>query len=37
MDVKRDPKNKLPPVFFTVMDKVKEMLGETDSVRPYAI
>ena len=37
MDVKRDPKNKLPPVFFTVMDKVKEMLGETNSVRPYAI
>lgn len=27
MDVKRDPKNKLPPVFFTVMDKVKELLG----------
>ena len=27
MDVKRDPKNKLPPVFFTVMDKVKDMLG----------
>jgi obg-like ATPase 1 len=25
-DVKKDPKNKLPPVFFTVMDKVKEML-----------
>ena len=25
-DVKRDPKNKLPPVFYTVMDRVKEML-----------
>lgn len=24
--IKRDPKNKLPPVFFTVMDRVKEML-----------
>ena len=30
LDVKRDPKNKLPPVFFTVMDKVKDMLGEND-------
>lgn len=26
-DVKKDPKNKLPPVFYTVMDKVKDMLG----------
>ena len=25
-DVKKDPKNKLPPVFYTVMDRVKEML-----------
>eukprot|EP01038_Epipyxis_sp_PR26KG_P010475 gene10475-14076_t len=25
-DLKRDPKNKLPPVFYTVMDKVREML-----------
>lgn len=25
-DVKKDPKNKLPPIFYTLMDKVKEML-----------
>ena len=29
-DVKKDPKNKLPPVFYTVMDKVKDMLGNDD-------
>lgn len=30
---KRDPKNKLPPVFFTVMDKVKEMLENNIPLR----
>jgi obg-like ATPase 1 len=33
MDVKRDPKNKLPPVFFTVMDKVTEMLTNNIPLR----
>jgi obg-like ATPase 1 len=32
-DVKRDPKNKLPPVFYTVMDKVKEMLENNTPLR----
>jgi obg-like ATPase 1 len=32
-DVKRDPKNKLPPVFFTVMDKVQEMLNNNTPLR----
>ena len=31
--IKRDPKNKLPPVFFTVMDKVKEMLENNIPLR----
>lgn len=25
-DIKKDPKNKLPPVFYSLMDKIKEML-----------
>jgi len=33
MDVKRDPKNKLPPVFFTVMDRCKEMLESNTPLR----
>jgi len=32
-DVKKDPKNKLPPVFFTVMDKVKDMLDKNIPLR----
>eukprot|EP00607_Mallomonas_marina_P010614 CAMPEP_0182421558 /NCGR_PEP_ID=MMETSP1167-20130531/6975_1 /TAXON_ID=2988 /ORGANISM="Mallomonas Sp, Strain CCMP3275" /LENGTH=411 /DNA_ID=CAMNT_0024598807 /DNA_START=59 /DNA_END=1294 /DNA_ORIENTATION=- len=32
-DVRRDPKNKLPPVFFTVMDKVKELLESNTPLR----
>jgi len=32
-DVKKDPKNKLPPVFFTVMDKVKDMLDNNVPLR----
>ena len=32
-DVKRDPKNKLPPVFYTVMDRVKEMLDANIPLR----
>jgi hypothetical protein len=31
--VKKDPKNKLPPVFFTVMDRVKEMLENNIPLR----
>lgn len=31
--VKRDPKNKLPPVFFTVMDRAKEMLESNIPLR----
>eukprot|EP00899_Mesostigma_viride_P000770 jgi/Mesvir1/10694/Mv13784-RA.1 len=26
LDVKKDPKNKLPPIFFSVMDRVQELL-----------
>ncbi len=32
-DVKKDPKNKLPPVFYSVMDKVKEMLDTNIPLR----
>jgi obg-like ATPase 1 len=32
-DLKRDPKNKLPPVFYTVMDKVKEALEANTPLR----
>lgn len=32
-DVKKDPKNKLPPVFYTVMDRVKEMLENNIPLR----
>lgn len=32
-DVKKDPKNKLPPVFYTVMDKVKDMLDHNIPLR----
>lgn len=32
-DVKKDPKNKLPPVFYTVMDRVKEMLENNQPLR----
>jgi len=33
LDIKKDPKKKLPPVFFTVMDKVQEMLTEGKPLR----
>lgn len=33
MDVKRDPKKKLPPIFFTVMDKVQQMLDNNIALR----
>ncbi len=32
-EVKKDPKNKLPPVFYTVMDKVKELLDANTPLR----
>lgn len=32
-EVKKDPKNKLPPIFFTVMDRVKEMLDNNIPLR----
>ena len=32
-DVKKDPKMKLPPVFFSVMDRVKEMLESNTPLR----
>lgn len=35
MDLKRDPKNKLPPVFYTVMDKVKELLDANKPLRAH--
>lgn len=33
MDVKRDPKKKLPPVYYTVMEKVNKMLSENQPLR----
>ena len=33
LDVKKDPKNKLPPAFFTVMDKVRDMLASNVPLR----
>lgn len=35
MDLKRDPKNKLPPVFYSVMDKVKELLDANKPLRAH--
>lgn len=32
-EVKKDPKNKLPPVFYSLMDKVKQMLDENKPLR----
>lgn len=32
-DVKKDPKNKLPPVFYTVMEKVTQMLRDNIPLR----
>ncbi len=32
-DVRKDPKNKLPPIFFAVMDKVQEMLDANVPLR----
>lgn len=35
LDVKKDPKFKLPPVFFTVMDKCRELLEANTPLRSF--
>lgn len=34
-DVKRTPNSKLPPLFFTVMDRAEQMLSETKGLASY--
>jgi ribosome-binding ATPase YchF (GTP1/OBG family) len=35
MEIKKDPKCKLPPVYYSLMEKVKEMLGNELTNPPF--